>query len=364
MGTIAVAEADQALMVHKSDPQLDRLLGLACKHLGADAAWLVLGDQTYSVGVFAGTVEAPFIVPAVVPDARHLGTGWLAGVPLDGLDGMVCCAGLRPDPSLDEGSLRPLSLVADLIGEHLGSPAAEARREASRNETAVSRIIATGAVTSVVQPVVRLQDRVIVAYEALARFDPAVFATPDRAFAAADACGLGLDLELLALSKALEQRARLPEGIWLGINLSATTVAHPRTRELLLRSAGTNLGVEITEHTPIADYQQLNADLKPLREAGINIVVDDAGAGFASLSHILQLRPDTIKLDISLVRGIHGDPVRRALARSLVGFAHEIGAALIAEGVETEDERATLADLGAVYGQGYLWGKPFRTPPL
>jgi EAL domain-containing protein (putative c-di-GMP-specific phosphodiesterase class I) len=210
----------------------------------------------------------------------------------------------------------------------------------------------------VVQPVVRLKDGVTVAYEALARFDPAVFATPDRAFAAAGACGLGLDLELLALARGIEQLAVIPAGTWLGLNLSAATVAHPRAQEMLLRHADANLGVEITEHTPIADYQQLNADLLPLRTAGINIVVDDAGAGFASLSHILQLRPDTIKLDISLVRAIHHDPVRRALARSLVGFAHEIGAALIAEGVESEAEHATLAGLGVVYGQGYLWGKP------
>ncbi|HEY0536028.1 MAG TPA: EAL domain-containing protein [Actinoplanes sp.] len=359
MGTIAVAEAGQALMVHRpgTDPQLDRLLALARRHLGADVAWLLFGDQLVITG---GPVELPPVstLPAVIPDARHLGLGWLAGMPLHGLDGVICCAGLRPDPSLDEGALRPLALVADLIAEHLGSPAAQARREASHSETVVRRILASGAVRSVVQPVVRLQDGVTVAYEALARFDPAVFATPDRAFAAAEACGLGLDLELLALSKALEQLDTLPPGIWLGLNLSATTVADPRTQELLLRHAGSNIGVEITEHTPIDDYQQLNADLLPLRTAGINIVVDDAGAGFASLSHILQLRPDTIKLDISLVRGIHSDPVRRALARSLVGFAHEIGAALIAEGVETEAERAALASLGTVYGQGYLWGKP------
>jgi EAL domain-containing protein (putative c-di-GMP-specific phosphodiesterase class I) len=360
MGTNAVAEAEQALMVHKSgaDPQLDRLLGLARKHLDADVAWLVLGDQVFSVGAPMAFAELPFLLPAVVSDARHLGTGWLAGVPLPEAGGVLGCAGRQPDHSLDERALRALALVADLIAEHLGSPATEARRLASLDEAAVRRILATGEVRSVVQPVVRLKDGVTVAYEALARFDPAVFATPDRAFAAAEACGLGLELELLALTTALEQLRMLPPGIWLGLNLSAGAVAHPRAQEVLLRHAGANVGVEITEHIPITDYQQLNAALRPLRTAGINIVVDDAGAGFASLSHILQLRPDTIKLDISLVRGIDADPVRRALARSLVAFAHEIGAALIAEGVETEAERSTLASLGTVYGQGYLWGKP------
>lgn len=87
-------------------------------------------------------------------------------------------------------------------------------------------------------------------------------------------------------------------------------------------------------------------------------MVDDAAAGFAGLSHILHLRPDTIKLDISLVRGIQCDPVRRALARSLVAFAHDVGAALSAEGVETDAERDCLDALGVTYGQGYLWGRP------
>jgi hypothetical protein len=200
MGTTVVAEADQALMVQRSgpDPQLDRLLALARKHLAADVAWLVFGDQIVVAG---GPVEPPpaCALPAVIPDARHLGLGWFAGMPLHDLGGLVGCAGLLPDPTLDESALRPLALVADLIAEHLGSPAAQARREASRSETAVRHILATGAVRSVVQPVVRLKDGVTVAYEALARFDPAVFATPDRAFAAAEACGLGLDLELLAL---------------------------------------------------------------------------------------------------------------------------------------------------------------------
>jgi EAL domain-containing protein (putative c-di-GMP-specific phosphodiesterase class I) len=357
MRTIAVAEAEQALMVHRTgpDPELDRLLGLARKHLGADTAWLVLGDHVHPVGGPVDLHGPPGALPAVIPDARHLGVGWFAGVPLHDAGGLVACAGRLPDPSLDESALRTLALVAELIAEHLGSPAG-----ATRDEAAVRHILTAGAAHSVVQPVMRLRDGVTVAYEALARFDPVVFATPDRAFAAADACGPGLELELLALSKALERLDSLPAGIWLGLNLSAATVAHPRAQAVLLRHcASANLGVEITEHTPIHDYDRLNAALLPLRTAGINIVVDDAGAGFASLSHILQLRPDTIKLDISLVRGIHDDPVRRALARSLVGFAHESGAALIAEGVETEAERETLASLGAVYGQGYLWGKPF-----
>ena len=251
-----------------------------------------------------------------------------------------------------------MNLLTDLISDHLASPASTARRQNQQAETVIRRILHAGDIRTVVQPVVRLTDGVTVAFEALSRFDPELFATPDLAFAAAAACGLGIDLELLAVERALEHHKALPAGMWLGVNLSAEAASTSRAHDLLLRHTSEQIGIEITEHTPISDYSQLNDRLRPLRAAGIQVVVDDAGAGFASFSHILQLRPDTIKLDISLVRGIHRDPVRRAFARSMVGFAHEVGAALLAEGVETEAECAALRTLGVTYGQGYLWGKP------
>jgi EAL domain-containing protein (putative c-di-GMP-specific phosphodiesterase class I) len=344
MGIIAVATAGETAYRVAHDPQIDRLLGLARQYLSAEVAWLTAGSGGVimaakgAVGEIAGqpTLSVPW----------HDADGDVAG--------MLCCLTGHTDP----GASRTLALLADLVSEHLGSPAAQAVRANRAAETAVRRILATREIGIAVQPVVRLADSATVAYEALARFDPAVFATPDRAFAAAAACGLGLELELLSLERTLDQLDALPEEAWLGLNLSAATVGSPRAQDMLLRHADRRIGVEITEHTPINDYELLNAHLRPLRAAGINVVVDDAGAGFASLSHILQLRPDTIKLDISLVRAIDQDPVRRALARSLVGFAQEIGAALIAEGVETSDERATLHRLGVGYGQGYLWGKP------
>ena len=382
MGTIAVATVDEAVTVSRAahDPQIDRLLALARKHLGTEVAWLttVSGEHQLitaangavaALGVAVGASSGlPGLRPAVVADARRhpvageRNIGSFATAPWHdaggNVAGMLCCLSRHTDPSLDDGTLRYLALLTDLVSDHLGSPAGQARRETQQAETAVRQILTAGAVSTVVQPVVRLTDGVTVAFEALSRFDPAVFATPDLAFAAASDCGLGLELELLALERALQHRDGIPADSWLGLNLSAATVGSRRAQELLLRNADRRLGVEITEHTPIDDYQELNARLRPLRAAGINVVVDDAGAGFASLSHILQLRPDTIKLDISLVRAVHQDPVRRALARSLVGFAHEIGAALIAEGVETEAERGALDHLGVVYGQGYLWGRP------
>jgi EAL domain-containing protein (putative c-di-GMP-specific phosphodiesterase class I) len=116
--------------------------------------------------------------------------------------------------------------------------------------------------------------------------------------------------------------------------------------------------LEITEHTTVEDYAKLHEVLRPLRERGMRLSIDDAGAGYSSFRHILRLRPDFIKLDISLTRDIDSDRGRRALAAALIGFARETGAELIAEGVETESELATLRKLGVHKAQGYLLGRP------
>ena len=116
--------------------------------------------------------------------------------------------------------------------------------------------------------------------------------------------------------------------------------------------------LELTEHMPVEDYTALNAALAPLRAQGARLAVDDTGAGFASLRHILDLRPDIIKLDIGIIRDIDSDPRRAAVARMMTSFAHDQGVDVIAEGVETPAERDTLLDLGGRLGQGYLFGRP------
>ena len=121
--------------------------------------------------------------------------------------------------------------------------------------------------------------------------------------------------------------------------------------------------VEMTEHAPVGDYDGLNTALQPLRDAGARVAVDDAGAGFASLRHILLLAPDIIKLDISLTRGIDSDRSRRALSYALVAFARETQTTIVAEGIETEAELRALRDIGVTHGQGFLLARPM-TPPI
>jgi EAL domain-containing protein (putative c-di-GMP-specific phosphodiesterase class I) len=123
-----------------------------------------------------------------------------------------------------------------------------------------------------------------------------------------------------------------------------------------VRSCARPLALEVTEHVPIEDYSELR---RALLECGpAHVAVDDAGAGYASLRHILELQPDVVKLDIGLVRNIDSDPARQALVAGLVHYAQTAGLRLIGEGVETEAERDTLRALGVPLGQGYLFGRP------
>ncbi|BCJ54244.1 hypothetical protein Asp14428_57190 [Actinoplanes sp. NBRC 14428] len=227
---------------------------------------------------------------------------------------------------------------------------------------AVHDVLDSGALQVVFQPIVQLEDGVVRGYEALARFDRRHFPSPAEAFAAAMAAGLGVELELLAMERALERAGDLPEGAWLSLNASVEALLTPRTTTLLLAHAHRRIAVELTEHTQVTDYTALLAAIGPLREAGILIAVDDAGAGFANLSQILQLRPDVIKLDISLTRDIDADPVRIALARALTTFAASIGALLVAEGIETYAEHEQLLALGVRHGQGYYIARPGALP--
>jgi EAL domain-containing protein (putative c-di-GMP-specific phosphodiesterase class I) len=129
-------------------------------------------------------------------------------------------------------------------------------------------------------------------------------------------------------------------------------------REALLQYDDRLLVVELTEHAVVEDYDALNDALQPLRQHGIRVAVDDAGAGYASLRHVLHVKPDFIKLDISLISNIGEDRSKQSLAESIISFARESGIQLIAEGIETQDELRCVTELGVDYGQGYLLARP------
>lgn len=210
----------------------------------------------------------------------------------------------------------------------------------------------------VFQPIVDLVSGQIVAVEALARFDVTPIRPPDMWFADAHHAGLGVELETLAITRALAQQPMLPDGITLTINAGPETIVGPQLRHALLTVPARRIVLELTEHTAFDEYPGLPAALMALRQDGIRLSVDDAGSGYSSLTHILRLAPDFIKLDRELISGIDLDPVRRALVTSLVAFAADTGAEILAEGVETHDELEAVRRLGVRYAQGFHLGRP------
>jgi len=381
------------------DVWVQGLLQLARTHLGMEIAWIsrfsdgeqviravsgdaaamnmVVGAGTPLEGSFCIRVLAGTLPPVVAEARRHpvtreltvtrdLGIGSYAGVPLHGPGGepvgMLCCLSRTPKPDLSADAPRFLALIAELVTDHLHSAAATAAMADRGDAARIRSVLAARSVRMVFQPVVRLEDGQPLAYEALARFDGQPFPTPAHAFAAAAHAGLGTELELLAMQRALEHLDDLPTGSWLGLNLSADALVAPVVEQTLLRYADRRVGVEVTEHAQVADYDRLTATTARLRAAGIQIAVDDAGAGYSSFRHILRLHPDVIKLDLEITRNVDTDPVRQALTRSLVGFAEQVGAWLVAEGIETAGERETLQRLGVPLGQGYLFARPGPLP--
>jgi len=219
-------------------------------------------------------------------------------------------------------------------------------------------VIAGAAFRPVFQPIVDLFTGSSVGYEALTRFDDGV--PPNVAFAVAVECGLGIDLEAVTLAAALREAAGLPPGPWLSLNVSPALLAQEGTLARILEGVTRPVIVEITEHEAIDDYRPLRRAMLDLGP-GVRLAVDDSGAGVANFSHLVELRPDFVKVDASLVRGVDSDPSRRAVVVGLIHFAAEAGCQVIAEGIETAPELAMVTELGVGLGQGYLLGRPAPT---
>ena len=248
---------------------------------------------------------------------------------------------------------------SDLLNEYRGHLAAEHQAERVKSDLAgrIRTLIRERALAIVYQPIVSLGDGNVFAYEALSRF-PAGSPTPDVWFMQAAEVGLGLALELEAVRAALSGLDEIPQPCRLSINASPGTIVSEEFRALLSGYDMARVIVEITEHSTVSDYEHLCARLRFLQARGVMVAIDDAGAGFASLRHILHVSPDIIKLDISLIHGIDSDLRRQTLVSAIQTFASGTNATVVVEGVETERELRALAGLGVEYGQGYYLGRP------
>jgi EAL domain-containing protein (putative c-di-GMP-specific phosphodiesterase class I) len=270
--------------------------------------------------------------------------------------GTFCCFSFAANGSLNHRDLAMIRAFAELAAGEIDARLGEQRiREAT--VARIRAVIDQGQIRAVFQPVYRLSDGVITGVESLARFPDCEMRPPSDWFAEADEVGLGVELELAAAKAALECLRYLPEDISLGINLSPSALLSAELQPLIASVPAGRIVVEVTEHAAVNDYAALVRALAPLRQR-VRLAIDDVGAGYSGLRHILDLAPDLIKLDMSLVRDIDKDPARRSLALAMVGFASGIDSQIVAEGVETAEELAILRELGVPRAQGYYLCRP------
>lgn len=372
--------------------QIDAILEAVRLHLGMDIAFAsrFVGDQRqfthiqsplplpskpgdcepleHSICHYVRTGRLPELIhnapdyelALTVPIVRALPVGAHINVPLRLRDGSVygsfCCLSQTADYTLTDRDLNTVRAFADLAIEQIERDmAAEKHRDAVAAR--VRAAIDTGQPAIVLQPIHRLDTGRSAGAEALARFADAGVRPPNTWFEEAFEAGLGVELEMAAVRNAFAAAAYAPADHYVSINVSPETALSRDLAAALREAARPNLVLEVTEHARVEDYGELRSALKRLRKHA-RIAIDDVGAGYSSLRHIITLEPDILKLDMSLTRDVDRDPARRALAGAMVSFANRIGASIVAEGIERVEEHEVLRDLGITYGQGYLFSRP------
>ena len=322
-------------------------------------------DTTFCQAVLDG--KLPAVIPDVtafpeamkLPPARFPRIRSYVSVPVllsDGtLYGTFCAAGLTADKGLTKRDKALMEVLAHAASVIIEPNILESARRCEIEER-LEPVLAGGGPVVVLQPIVDLATGARVGAEALSRFPREWEMAPDVAFAQAHTVGEGDRLELLALERAAEHVEKVTG--YVAMNVSPGTLLTPGCAELLNRLPLDRILLELSEHDQVEDYDALAAVLRPLRERGMRLAIDDVGAGFSSLRHIVLTAPDVIKLDRSIVAGVSTDPVLTTLVRSLVDFGHGCGALVVAEGIETAADAAVLLSLGVDYGQGWHFARP------
>lgn len=218
----------------------------------------------------------------------------------------------------------------------------------------------------VYQPIVSLRTGGILGWEALTRGpQESYFRSPDIIFSFAEEAGLLYPLEKVCRQLAIRSVGDLGQEQKLFLNIHPRTICDPnfvKGETIKLISAmgvkPSNIVFEITERHSIKDFSYFNRTLEHYRNQGFMVAIDDAGSGFSCLQSIAEIKPDYIKLDMSLIRNISQNTVKRCLIETFINFAEKINCTIIAEGIETEEEMTTLSKIGVHYGQGYYLGRP------
>jgi diguanylate cyclase (GGDEF)-like protein len=362
---VAIVDLDHFKRINDSHGHAegDRALAAAAAKLRSVVR---AGDAVGRLGGEEFVLMLPGVTGEGAAEAAERARAALAEVQV-GRRRLECSAGVAtfPDDAQEAAELLERADAALYAAKHAGrrqtrryaaNLAARPSRSDERGE--VEALLRRGdyAIQTVFQPVLELATGRISGYEALARIDGEPVRRPDQWFAQAHRCGLGAELEALALRAALAVPDR-PTGTFLALNVSPVALLAPPVAEILPDDLS-DVVIELTEHELFAAEDTLEARLAELRERGARVALDDAGAGYAGLQQVIRIAPDILKIDRSLVHGAHRDPSRYALLEALVSFAGTTGAAVCGEGVEDLADLRALADLDATYAQGYALARP------
>ncbi len=324
-------------------------------------------DDVYCRHILAGRL--PEIIPDTSAEPLAMSLAITSAVPIrshmsvpirlrDGrVHGMFCCLGFQPNSSLNTRDLQMMKVFADLTAFEIDRDL-EVQKVVADKTTRIQNVMAQKDIAIHYQPIFGITSNRVVGFESLSRFTAEPKRPPNEWFAEAAEVGLAIELEMTAIRLALSALPSLPDDIYLAINVSPETVLSGVLARDLQTAALPRIMLEITEHAAVSCYDSLLAELRPLRERGMRLAVDDAGAGYSGLQHILQLQPDLIKLDMALTRHVDLDPARKALAAALISFARDTNCTIVAEGVETASELSALRAIGASAAQGYFLGRP------
>lgn len=324
-------------------------------------------EESYCQRVVDGRLPELIRDAAALPAAaelavtRALPVGAHMSVPIRLKDGRIygtfCCFSFATDQSLTERDLDMMRVFAELAAKQIERDL-DLTEQRHLRVSRIEAVLVSADPAMVYQPIYELDAGAVAGFESLARFTTSPQRTPDLWFNEAAGVGLGVDLELKALRHALLGFNPDQSRAYVSVNVSPQTILSGKLADALDPNFLSRVVLEITEHTIVTQYNEIAWALGPLRSRGLRLAVDDAGAGYASFRHILALRPDLIKLDISLTRDIDVDTAKSALAFAMVTFAQETHCAIVAEGVESRSELNALRKLGIGYAQGYLLGRP------
>lgn len=290
-----------------------------------------------------------------------LSIGSYMGVPIMLSSGEVygtfCCYKDASDETLNKRDLSFLNAISEIASDLIEANIAteNIRRDSVKR---IQSALDENKINIHYQPIYDVQTNQVAGFESLSRFTTEPYRTPDIWFKEASEVGLGEALEMAAIEKAIKGLGEFNSDTYISVNTSPEYVLNGAISKVLNNIDANRIVLEITEHSPVSSYSDLRLALEPLRKRGVRLAIDDAGAGYSSFQHILELEADIIKLDISLTQNIHSQPRKYLLAKALCAFAKSIKCSIIAEGIETDEELNSLRDLGVDKVQGYLLGRP------